>query len=338
MNAAKSYSGTAAGGPLFVVGMYRSGTTLLYALLNQHPEIALLYECDALAVPGPSASSARWPRWIERNELWNDVLTRHRIERGEIGSHDLRGLYQAFSGRSGAQFYGEKAPAYARWLPKMLRNFPQARLIVVLRELPEIYQSVLDAGRKGSRFFRRRGQLPRLLWSHRAMMRDLGRLKQTPVFLLRYREVVSDASEVGKRICDFLGLPFNDAMSSLVGADFSAIYAAPHHDWVRSERIVRRFADRAAVSFQLQRDLKMFGQASGQAAFVPEEELPALGFRQKVRYQSYLVAGCLLCILDDAKRLLYEFLPESWFRHYRRMRSGDDHLEISGKEDSSISW
>ena len=26
-------------GPVFVVGMWRSGTSLLYALLNQHPQI-----------------------------------------------------------------------------------------------------------------------------------------------------------------------------------------------------------------------------------------------------------------------------------------------------------
>jgi hypothetical protein len=31
-------------GPLFVLGMWRSGTSLLYALLNQHPQIALMYE------------------------------------------------------------------------------------------------------------------------------------------------------------------------------------------------------------------------------------------------------------------------------------------------------
>ena len=33
-------------GPVFVVGIWRSGTSLLYTLLNQHPLIALMYEAD----------------------------------------------------------------------------------------------------------------------------------------------------------------------------------------------------------------------------------------------------------------------------------------------------
>ena len=33
-------------GPLFVVSMWRSGASLLYALLNKHPQVALTYEAD----------------------------------------------------------------------------------------------------------------------------------------------------------------------------------------------------------------------------------------------------------------------------------------------------
>ncbi|MCU1303513.1 MAG: Sulfotransferase family, partial [Candidatus Sulfotelmatobacter sp.] len=33
-------------GPIFVVGIWRSGTSLLYTLMNQHPQIALTYESD----------------------------------------------------------------------------------------------------------------------------------------------------------------------------------------------------------------------------------------------------------------------------------------------------
>ena len=37
-------------GPLFVVGMWRSGTSLFYALFNQHPQIGLMYESDMLTL------------------------------------------------------------------------------------------------------------------------------------------------------------------------------------------------------------------------------------------------------------------------------------------------
>src|SRR5271157_1551233 len=67
-------------GPVFVVGMWRSGTSLFYALLNQHPQIALLYEGD-LPLLWPlflgSKAKADWP---ERWEFWNSGVTRHRLD------------------------------------------------------------------------------------------------------------------------------------------------------------------------------------------------------------------------------------------------------------------
>src|SRR5579863_4345776 len=79
-------------GPLFVVGMFRSGTSLLYALLNQHPQIALMYEGDL-----PHLQSLFWiPRdtadWLERWEFWNMALTRHKIDTSNIpdGIRDLK--------------------------------------------------------------------------------------------------------------------------------------------------------------------------------------------------------------------------------------------------------
>ena len=34
-----------------MVGIFRSGTSLLYSLLNQHPQMALMYECNVWDFP-----------------------------------------------------------------------------------------------------------------------------------------------------------------------------------------------------------------------------------------------------------------------------------------------
>src|SRR5437763_14264204 len=79
-------------GPLFVVGIWRSGTSLLYALLNQHPRIALMYEGDLAHL-----HSLFWVRrsssfWLNKWEHWNRALTRHRfhIDRIPAGRFDLK--------------------------------------------------------------------------------------------------------------------------------------------------------------------------------------------------------------------------------------------------------
>lgn len=307
--------------PLFVIGMYRSGTSLLYGLLNQHPAIAIMYECDSLAALARKPSAENWPHWAERNELWNQTFLRHRITSTEfLETRDLRSLYEVFARRSGATFYGEKSPAYARCLRKLVRRFPDASIIVLLRELPEIYQSMLDAGKTGARFFRRKGQLPRLIWSHRQMLRTARSLEAqgVPVLRLDYREMVDNPESVARRVCEFLKLEYCEGMTSLVGSDLSAIYQASHHQRVRSEKIVRRVHDRARISSNLQEELRTFAIASGQETLSMSEPLP-LGIQRRISHVLYLAFGSVLCLMDDGKRLLYEYLPASWFRTYRRI-------------------
>ena len=79
-------------GPVFVVGVWRSGTSLLHALLNQHPEIGLMYEAElpllsSLFLGGRSKSD-----WPERWEFWNNALSRHGLDPAGIApASTLRG-------------------------------------------------------------------------------------------------------------------------------------------------------------------------------------------------------------------------------------------------------
>src|ERR1700685_110141 len=71
-------------GPLFVVGMWRSGTSLLFALLNKHPQVALMYEGD-LSILRPLFWTRRPEgKWLDRWEFWNLAPQRHNLDRNRI--------------------------------------------------------------------------------------------------------------------------------------------------------------------------------------------------------------------------------------------------------------
>src|SRR6266496_3666877 len=71
-------------GPLFLVGIWRSGTSLLYTLMNQHPEIALLYEADLPMLRPLFFLRRKKAEWLARWDFWNDSLLRHRIDVAKI--------------------------------------------------------------------------------------------------------------------------------------------------------------------------------------------------------------------------------------------------------------
>src|SRR6185436_2176919 len=103
--------------PIFLVGVFRSGTSLLYSLLNQHPEISLMYETDIWDFPRPFSNFRFRGNWLERQEFYNRALSRHRLTFGGQlrGLEDVRtpaDLYQVFSKGKQAVLWGEKSPVY----------------------------------------------------------------------------------------------------------------------------------------------------------------------------------------------------------------------------------
>src|SRR5215472_17845999 len=66
--------------PVFVVGVWRSGTTLLYSLLNQHPDLRLFYESDLPVLWPMFHFSGGRHAWREKWEYWNAGLSRHDLD------------------------------------------------------------------------------------------------------------------------------------------------------------------------------------------------------------------------------------------------------------------
>ncbi len=230
-------------GPIIVVGLWRSGTSLLYTLLNQHPQIALTYESDLFLLRSLFRGGARRD-WTERWEFWNQAISRHQIDTTaipeQIADYPTAAelVWKQYAAGTANALYGDKSPNYFDSLQKMARAFPQARFIVIWRDPADTCRSIVRAAR-GSSFFAKRGILHRALIGHRRMKRECDALTRTgvPLHQIQYEEMIASPETVMRGICWFLQIPFDARMTSLANADVSAIFDAPQHAGVKSDKI-----------------------------------------------------------------------------------------------------
>lgn len=317
--------------PVFVVGVFRSGTSLLYSLLNQHPQIALMYECDAWDFPGAGGRRRFAGNWLERQEFYNQALSRHRlIFAGKLnGLENIRtpdDLYRCHREAKDALLGGEKSPVYATRLAQLFRQHPQGLFILIWRDPVEVYRSILRAGQK-TPFFRRPGMLHRLIFHQEKMVREARQLERAGARLhhIRYDDLVDRTEATCRATCEFLGVAFHPEMLELEHADFSAIYQEPQHEFLRRGVIERQKFSEAVVppaaAAKLERFSNRWHRLSGQK-FRPAR--PAGGAREPFaveRWYHRLVGGFFFGA-ENTKRLAFEFLPMPWLRNYRLFKDG----------------
>ncbi len=232
-------------GPLFLVGVWRSGTSLLQTLLNQHSQIGLMYEAELPLLKPLFAGGAAKPDWLERWDFWNSALTRHRIEAGSGAPRpsDLRSaaeaVYRDYARRNGKVIFGEKSPNYWDSLDWLSKTFPSARFILIWRNPVAICRSVTSAG-QSEPYFAKRGMLLRALLGCHKLREQRERLLQRGARLheLHYEELIRDPAATLTGICAFLDIPLEARMISLEDADRQSVYEGKHHSLVKGDRIV----------------------------------------------------------------------------------------------------
>ena len=139
-------------GPMpVVVGVPRSGTTLLAVMIDSHPRVAIppetafltgLGRLDGLA--GDALERAfvdlvTTDRWGESN--WNDLgldkaeyVQRLRELRAFSVTAGLRVLFGMVADRAGKPLFGEKTPADASHMPAIAAALPEARFVHIVRD------------------------------------------------------------------------------------------------------------------------------------------------------------------------------------------------------------
>jgi len=246
-------------GPLFVLSVFRSGSTLLYALLNQHSQVSLLYEADLPRMQLFLWGQFRNGGWRQRWEFWNQGPSRHgiAIESMPIQVSNVweatRIVYQCVARRKGATIWGEKSPRWYDSPLQLARRFPDARFIFLWRDLNGVIDSIVRAAAT-ERSFGKVGLAREVLVGTERLRRACDSLKKQgrPVHEINYEDLTANPSLCMQQTCHFLGVTFEERMTSLEGADRSAIFPGECHTLVKRDRIVDQCAKKPALSPALQ--------------------------------------------------------------------------------------
>jgi hypothetical protein len=319
-------------GPLFVVGMWRSGTSLLYALLNQNPQIGLMYESDMLTLPPLFFVPRKSAWWLNKVDSWNGALTRHKIDPAAIDQNisDLPNAFKAvaqqYAQAKGATVWGCKSPTYYDCMNQFAGWYPQAKFIVIWRDPADVCRSIIRAAAK-SPWFARSGMDLRALLGYRRMKQEADRLvkRGAAIYQVHYDDLVREPEPTLRAICNFIGIPFDPRMATLEGADRSAVYNGDHHSGVKSSSIVAK-GERAEVlspelKSKIERYVVYWRRKSGDKWPVHAEVAegtPAASFFERAKDR---IRHRVLRTKDQIVPYAYAVVPVKIWQKYRRVKS-----------------
>jgi sulfotransferase family protein len=223
--------------PLVVLGVSRSGTTLLRVVLDRSSGIAIPDESFFIPL-----LARRHGRTITADRFLDDVARIPSIRDWGVGGGDvaprlhdgmptgaaIAAIYEAYADRAGKPRWGDKTPMYMRHLGLLDRLFPDAQYVHLVRDGRDAALSLLDMP-EGT--FTRTWAHPRTatqfacLWRKevgdaRALGARVGPGRYREV---RYEDLVAAPERTVAGICAFAGIPFDSAMLDYVGeVDVSA--------------------------------------------------------------------------------------------------------------------
>jgi hypothetical protein len=243
--------------PIFVVGMQRSGTTLMRSLLSAHPNLTIAPETHFINrfVLGHGAAELHDEQEFLR--FWREFVASDRfadlgIDGEEVkasvlrgGDHRFRAVFravlEAYAAKTGKARWGEKTPHHVDHVDTLLDWFPSARVVFMVRDPRAACASLLEVPWRQPKASRRPVDPIRFRRLRQAYFDSLYWQKKVDEFAgawsvdprmttVRYEDLATSPDLTLRRLCEYLEEPFDELM--LGGRSWDALSASP--DQVRS--------------------------------------------------------------------------------------------------------
>lgn len=203
----------------FIVGVPRSGTSLLTQMLHSHPELAIPMETRFFPDVADCCRAAEDPRdafleFIHSHQRWasfqiDDRVFRDRVARLEpfdIGEA-LRLVYSMYAGRMGKSRWGDKSPSHVDAMTMIQEVLPEAHFIHLIRDGRDVALSVKDLWFGPSTIEDAATWWSLHLWRARGQVENLHHYYE-----VRYEDLVLSPEETLRQLCDFVDLRWDPAM------------------------------------------------------------------------------------------------------------------------------
>jgi len=190
--------------PIFIVGMPRSGTSLVEQMLSCHPDVhaggELLYMVSLVnSLPGITGIKSRFPeinKALKQEHI--DTLTRNYQE-------------QLTKLSSTARRITDKLPSNYLHLGLIARIYPHAKIINCLRDPRDSALSIFFQNFQSLQpFATDLGHIAHYYKSYRRLMDHWDAVLGMPILHLRYEELVENFEDKARSVVDFCGLEWDD--------------------------------------------------------------------------------------------------------------------------------
>jgi len=215
--------------PVFVVGMPRSGTTLIQGILCNTGEYFPMPETHffvraAYGIPDENLSKK------DRKHIRQKLLNKSRIKLDRRFPEHLKTKKDIFEhvidqfNLEGTRTFLEKTPRHIFFYSKILEYYPDARFICIIREPKNVVSSQLTNSPKKNKSVIRLSLLYNKIAAAIAKVRN-----NENVFLIRYEDLTTETELILKDICKFLNIEFDSKLVDNVAAPLGIV--SEHEFW-----------------------------------------------------------------------------------------------------------
>ena len=220
---------------LFIVGCPRSGTTLLRRLVDTHPLVAVIDEMRWIASfferrEGLTPEGLVTPDLVDRLLAYDRFATLE-ISREQLGRlidtsdpvpypNFVSAIFDLYGQAQGKSLVGDKTPRYVRRIPTLHALWPEAKFVHLIRDGRDVCMSAISwsraykLARRSSTWTEDPITTAAVWWEWHVRLgrEDGGSLAPKLYHEVSYEELVSRPAKTCETLCDFLDVPYDDAM------------------------------------------------------------------------------------------------------------------------------